>query len=189
MIGLAIGVAIGAVAASLISGIGVGSGTSLSEPQPTKHSPNASPAPGGANLKDYLRSNSLTPIPIMLTAPNSAGGVDVWICFRNVSDKPIDYISFALTPYNAVGDVVSSEIGGTSTAVLRFTGPLLRDDSDRAHWENVWYNSTVDHAILESATIEFSDGDVVIASHVPEVGWQRVEGGISPHLEYALSSC
>lgn len=58
-------------------------------------------------------------------SPNSAGGVDVKIYWRNDTGKTIKYITFTVTPYNAVGDQVYSEIANKSVEKLRITGPAL----------------------------------------------------------------
>ncbi len=55
---------------------------------------------------------------------NTADGVSPFIYWRNDSGKTIKYINFTAIPYNAVGDIVYSEIGGKSTAILSVTGPI-----------------------------------------------------------------
>ncbi len=91
--------------------------------------------------------------------PNSAGGVDVSVSFENTSDKIIKYIYFTVVPYNAVDDAVYSEIGGKSASTLKITGPISQDDSEVSYTsENVWYNSTVTRAQIESVNIEYMDG-------------------------------
>lgn len=55
---------------------------------------------------------------------DSAGGVSFSIYYRNESDKEIKYLYFTVSPYNAVGDKVSSSIGNESTIVCKATGPF-----------------------------------------------------------------
>lgn len=59
---------------------------------------------------------------------NYVGGVSPYIYWRNNSGKTIKYITFYTTPYNAVWDVVASEIGGYTTARLQVTGPIYPYD-------------------------------------------------------------
>lgn len=96
--------------------------------------------------------------------PNSAGGVDVEINFTNDSKSEIKYITFMVTPYNAVNDPVASEIGGMVQAALTGTGPYPQSQKGDLYtllWENVWYNSTVDFALINSVNIEYMDGSKV----------------------------
>ena len=55
---------------------------------------------------------------------NSVGGVQPHIYWRNDSGKTIKYITFVATPYNAVGDKASSDIGNETTQRLKVTGPI-----------------------------------------------------------------
>ena len=72
---------------------------------------------------------------------NSADGVSIRVLWRNESDKDIKYLTFSLTPYNAVGDIVSSSIGGTTTANCRITGPLPTSSTqiDIRNLDNCFY--------------------------------------------------
>ena len=56
--------------------------------------------------------------------PNSAGGVGPTIVWRNDSGKTIKYATFTAIPYNSVGDIVSSDIGGVTSVDLKVTGPI-----------------------------------------------------------------
>lgn len=100
--------------------------------------------------------------------PNSAGGVDVKIEFKNTSEKPIKYLEFWLSPYNNVGDKVHDRIGRDSTAIIRYTGPLgvgktntfvapLNKPSSNTIWRNTWYNHTIKCATIDKIAIEYMD--------------------------------
>jgi len=94
--------------------------------------------------------------------PNSAGGVNAYINWQNISDKEIKYIAFTVTPYNRVNDIVRSEIGGKTTATLQDTGPFkVNQIVSGSYWENVWYNSTIDHIVLTGIQVTFMDGSLV----------------------------
>ncbi len=92
-------------------------------------------------------------------APNSAGGVDVSIEFKNLSDKTIKYITFKVVPYNAVDDVVECEIRGISERLLKATGPIAANDvrSDMV-WQDVWYNTTIKRCTAVVYKIIYMDG-------------------------------
>lgn len=95
--------------------------------------------------------------------PNSAGGVDLTIVWKNNSDKVIKYVVFSVEPYNAVNDVVSSEIGSGSTFNGKETGPFKKGkgSSGNTYWENAWYNSTIKTVKLIKVEIEYMDGTMI----------------------------
>lgn len=112
---------------------------------------------------DYLSIYSVN-----TSVPNSVGGVDANIVFANLSGKTIKYIYFTLTPYNAVYDIVKSEIANKSKVELEMTGPIsqtnILDYDKLLHTtsENVWYNSNIKFALLNSVRIVYMDGEEVI---------------------------
>lgn len=55
---------------------------------------------------------------------NSVGGISPTIYWRNNSTKTIKYVTFTVTPYNAVWDPVRCSIRGYSTHQLQVTGPV-----------------------------------------------------------------
>lgn len=92
-------------------------------------------------------------------APNSAGGVNVFIRWQNISSKPIKYITFSVTPYNAVDDAVSCTISNKGKYRLKATGPMeaKTEKIENNFWENVWYNSTIKRAEINSIDIIYMD--------------------------------
>ncbi|WEK54562.1 MAG: hypothetical protein P0Y55_00325 [Candidatus Cohnella colombiensis] len=105
--------------------------------------------------RSVLRVSKIYP-----SKPNSAGGVDLYILWKNNSDSVIKYARFEVVPYNAVDDVVTSEISGISTFYGRETGPFKKGQgsSSDTYWENAWYNSTIKKVKLISVNIEYMDG-------------------------------
>lgn len=117
------------------------------------------------------------PIPILVapgiceiysctsSQPNSAGGVDVSISFRNLSEQAIKYITFSVTPYNAVGDQVTSEIGNRSVVPLKATGPIgpavIKGDFTSVSWDTIWYNNTITNCAISSVQIEYDSGEII----------------------------
>ena len=135
-------------------------------------------------------------IPILIgefgtTEPNSAGGVDVEIEFFNSSEKTINYISFWLTPYNKVGDVVTDRLRRGSTRGIRFTGPIESGKSNtyiefakipesNNVWKNIWYNNSIHCATIHKIKVEYNDGTsqestnvTPLLTRLPECRWYR----------------
>lgn len=94
--------------------------------------------------------------------PNSAGGVDVFIGFKNMSDKVIKYIDFTVTPYNAVGDKTYCRVRRDASAILSDTGPYKKGEGSAGnydgYWENTWYNWEIHKIKLDKISIEYMDG-------------------------------
>ena len=95
-------------------------------------------------------------------SPNSAGGVDAFIPWQNISEKEIKYVVFIVTPYNRVNDVAPSEIGDKSRARLRDMGPYKPGTVVRGGvYENVWYNHTIKYLVLNGIEVTFMDNSEV----------------------------
>jgi hypothetical protein len=103
--------------------------------------------------------------PIAIThispsVPNSAGGVDAYIRFVNISEHIIKYVVIEAAPYNRVGDLAPSEIGGATRTRLRSTGPYERDEGNAgSYWQNVWYNHSISCIEVKRIDIEFMNGE------------------------------
>lgn len=111
------------------------------------------------DLPNILRFVSMHNIKI-----DSAGGAVVKIYFNNSSKKTIKYISFNVTPYNAVGDVQRDSISGESTRWLKKTGPIEPMEKgyvEGGGWKGVWYNNSVTSATIDGILIEYMDGSKV----------------------------
>ncbi len=91
---------------------------------------------------------------------DSAGGVSPYVTVLNPDPKgTIKYIRVRLTPFNAVGDAVTSSVGQRGSADLQYTGPLEAIHEDqRTVWRPIWYNSTVDCLRVDSVTVVYVDG-------------------------------
>jgi len=95
--------------------------------------------------------------------PNSAGGVDLYINWKNNSEKTIKYAYFEVVPLNAVDDVVTSDIGRGSLFRGQETGPFKKGQGSGSdmYYENAWYNNTIVRAELRKIDIEYMDGTTV----------------------------
>lgn len=108
--------------------------------------------------RDILRVTNL-----WVSEPNIAGAVDLHIIWQNNSEKVVKYAYFAVEPYNAVEDLVRSEISGKSTFYGKETGPFQQGSGSdgSTYWKNAWYNNTITHVKLTEVKIDYMDGSTV----------------------------
>lgn len=96
------------------------------------------------------------------SSPNSAGGVSLYVGFKNMSDKVIKYITFEVVPYNAVGDIVYCDIRDYANFRGRDTGPYAKGEglagNNSGYWDCAWYNYSITDVELKSIDIEYMDG-------------------------------
>lgn len=93
-----------------------------------------------------------------LSSPNSAGGVDAIVFYKNLSDKTIKYFYWEGYAKNAVGDIVESEIGGRQLFRGKDTGPIKPRKTGGGCWDCIIYNSTARKLIITEVVIEYMDG-------------------------------
>jgi len=105
------------------------------------------------------------------TGPNSADGVGYWIEFLLANNKPIKYIRSTVRPYNSVGDLRSSRIGGYSTHSLEVVGPW---DPDYGHsgisTDVAWYNAQISCIEITRLELEYADGSKhIFVNDLPKI--------------------
>lgn len=108
--------------------------------------------------------NTIKILHLATSRPNSAGGVDLEIVFKNVAaDKTIKYCTFTAVPYNAVNDVVNCTIRRESKFNGKVTGPIApgQTHGEDESWSCAWYNNTIKRAELTGVRIEYTDGSIV----------------------------
>ena len=93
-----------------------------------------------------------------LSSPNSAGGVDAIVFYKNLSDKTIKYFYWEGYAKNAVGDIVENEIGGRELFGGKDTGPIKPRKTGGGCWDCIIYNSTARKLIITEVAIEYMDG-------------------------------
>lgn len=118
-----------------------------------------------AQLGKDLLGKSFVVFGVFPDGPNSAGGVGVSVVYRLLgSSKTAKYITFTVTPFNAVGDMVVDRISGSSQRKLKATGPIdprpieAGTYDEVASWDPIWYNSTIYCLRLDRVDIEYMDG-------------------------------
>lgn len=96
-----------------------------------------------------------------ISSPNSAGGVDAYFNYKNVSNKTIKYLYWSGYPINRVGDPVECEIRGRSEARGKDTGPIKPGRSSDGYWDCMWYNYSAKKLVLTGVDIEYMDGSTI----------------------------
>lgn len=108
--------------------------------------------------------DSIQIIKYYTSNPNSAGGVDLNIVWKNNTKKTIKYVRWTVSAINAVEDEVYSTIGYYNTPkTVKETGPIKPGQTSGygTYWENVWYNHSIRKSKLRKCEIEFMDGNIV----------------------------
>lgn len=98
-----------------------------------------------------------------VSAPDSAGGVELYFNFINNSEKTIKYVYFAVTFYNSVGDVVSGKYNYGTINRCQDTGPFETGEGRTGtwwHWGD-YYNWEIKSVKLVELSIEYMDGTTV----------------------------
>ncbi len=113
---------------------------------------------------DNIKS-SIKVTKIWTASPNSAGGVDLYINWKNVSNKIIKYAYFTVIPYNSVNDIVSCTIRHYSEFTAQAdNGPYSQGQGTSGtgyYWENAWYNYSIKSVKLKSVRIMYMDGTIL----------------------------
>ena len=110
-------------------------------------------------IEEVMSSIKVT--KIWTASPNSAGGVDLYINWKNVSNKVIKYAYFTVVPYNSVNDIVNCTIRHYSSFTAQDEGPYSKGQGTSGtgyYWENAWYNYSIRSAKLTSVRIIYMDG-------------------------------
>ena len=100
---------------------------------------------------------------VAVSAPDSAGGVELYFNYINNSDKVIKYVNFSVTFYNAVGDVVKGKYDQSTVNRCYDTGPFKKGEGRTGtwwHWGD-FYNWDIASVKLVDLSIEYTDGTTV----------------------------
>ena len=96
--------------------------------------------------------------------PNSAGGVDLKIIWKNKSKRTIKYARFEVSAINAVDDEVYSEVEVYNTPkYAEVTGPIKPNQVHGydTYWNCFWYNGTIQKCKIRSVELEYMDGSKI----------------------------
>ena len=100
---------------------------------------------------------------VAVSAPDSAGGVELYFNYINNSDKVIKYVNFSVTFYNAVGDLVKGKYNQGTVNYCYDTGPFKKGEGRTGtwwHWGD-FYNWDITSVKLVDLSIEYTDGTTV----------------------------
>lgn len=96
---------------------------------------------------------------INVTGPNTVGGVGFEISGFLANERPVKYLRATVRPFNRVGDVQSSEVGGQSDFRIEVPGPFEEVyGSFKIGPEIAWYNETIVCAEVKRFEVEYMDG-------------------------------
>ena len=123
----------------------------------------------------YELTHSIKITSAWLDRPNSAGGCDANVYYKNMSDKTIKYLYWEGYPMNAVGDRVGCDIRGFQTFRGKDTGPVKPGHSGGGCWSCAWYNYSARKLVLTSIDITYMDGTSfsITSSELPYVWKQK----------------
>ena len=113
------------------------------------------------NAQPTTTKNAVNIIQIthaQLETPNSAGGCDYILYYKNNSTKTIKYLYWTGTVYNAVNDLAYCEVRNTATYTGKDTGPIAQGDSGGGVWSNIVYNYSADTLKLNNINIIYMNG-------------------------------
>ena len=95
---------------------------------------------------------------VSIEGPNSAGGIDVTISWKNLSKKTLKYIEFGVEAYNKVDDRVTDDVSGDFVQYCKSIGPYPSGSEDMDGWNNVWYNYSIVKAKVIEIELTWMDG-------------------------------
>jgi len=121
------------------------------------------------NNKARMVGSDIVVINISTSEPNSAAGVNLYIDYRNIGTEKIKYITFGVVPYNRVDDPVSCNITRKSLQYCKITGPIDIGIDLNACFENVWYNSTISYAKIQSIEITYMDNTKKTIDNIDQI--------------------
>jgi hypothetical protein len=138
-------------------------------------------------IKDSLKlveletfKNSIEFVKYYTSKPNTAGGVDCNIIWKNLSEKTVKYAKFTVAPYNEVNDRVRSEhdYSGNGEKVVKVTGPVKSKqvNGNGTYWDCLWYNWSIDYMLITAVEIEYVDGTKISTSDISiieQLGYTR----------------
>jgi hypothetical protein len=122
-------------------------------------------------IKEIEKNN----LPIIVKArahsPNSAGGVNFSVQWKNVSNKTFKYIVFTVLPYNAVGDVQRCSIRNNAEFKGEETGPYEPGSVSQngTAWANAWYNYSIKCVKLKKVEITYMDGKKTYITDIDKI--------------------
>ncbi|MDP3114374.1 MAG: hypothetical protein Q8M98_06305 [Candidatus Cloacimonadaceae bacterium] len=112
---------------------------------------------------DKIRVIDLKPsckyiVRALISEIDSCGGVSVSIDLYNFSKNRLKYALYTVKYYNAVDDLIASDIGNYSSQRCKATGFIEPGTHDGGVWDG-FYNSTARSVKISSLTLTYSSGN------------------------------
>ncbi|XDD41706.1 hypothetical protein AB3N58_10415 [Leptospira sp. WS60.C2] len=127
------------------------------------------------NVHSKIKEIENNKLPIIVKArasrPNSAGGVDFSVHWKNVSNNTFKYVVFTVIPYNAVGDIQKCSIRNYSEFKGKETGPYEPGSvvGYGTSWSNAWYNHSIRCVKLKKVEITFMDNTKTTITDIDKI--------------------
>jgi len=94
--------------------------------------------------------------------PNSAGGVDLFLKIKNISNKEIKYLWITGYVINDVGDKEYCRIRRQSLITARAVGPIKSNQYESMGWDCLWYNYSIGEFIPTQIKLQYMDNSIVL---------------------------
>ena len=109
--------------------------------------------------------DSIQIINVTTDKPNTSGGVNLYIKWKNNTRRVIKYVRFKVSAMNGVNDEVYCEMSmNTSPMCVKITGPINPNQisGNDTYWDNVWYNGDIRRCVIRKMEVDFMDGSTVV---------------------------
>lgn len=113
------------------------------------------------SIRTVLKKQSVRITAAYLGRPNSVGGVDAYVYYRNKSSKTIKYCEWYGLAINAVGDSVACQVTGEYERMGRDTGPVKTGRRGGGRYQCAWYNNTAKKLKITAIKVYYMDGSGV----------------------------
>ena len=131
------------------------------EPEFVKHTPDSPNRIAVSLIKLGHESIGISfvglPKDVFEEGPDSAGGIGAQVELKNMAGKTIKYATVYLTPYNAVGDVMTCSVTHHATYGVEITGPIGEGEAWEGTCDSMWYNHTIVSAEIDRVEVIYMD--------------------------------
>ncbi len=94
---------------------------------------------------------------------------DIWVKILNPYNKKIKYISFVISAYNDVDDIIREGITGKSEITLKGIGPIDYGATAEYSFDNAFYSQVIGKMKMKQIKIQFFDGSIKLISNPIEI--------------------
>lgn len=105
----------------------------------------------------YDKTNSVMITSLYMTTQPSSGAVDIYMSFKNTSDKTIKYFIWYGRVLNRVDDPVPDLKTGEISKRGRCMGPIEPGQMVEEYWSNMWYNRLAQKILITKVKLIYMD--------------------------------